>query len=828
MADKLDLEPLDLEPLESSNKLDLEPLDLEPVEEEKSFLQSAKETGTGLLRGAEQGATLGFADELGTMIENYRLKKELERMGLDQDTLNTKAQSELAKQEKANLEGTRQEYRAAQEAAPIAYGTGQLGGAVATGMATAPLAGAGSLARLSALGATEGAVTGYGTSEAETLEGALPEIATGAAFGALAPGAAKALAPVGRMALAPVKAVGRTAKKVLSDLGEAEVFKDVKRGFEYGTKKGQTLFSEQPAREAGEQLEKTLGDTLGVVSGAKKTALETTEKAQQEILERTKAAEAEMLAASQKAQEKVAKDLAAAEAAEQANKKLVQEQKIAFEKGKQSTVSSLNKKVDQSARTLADKYANLYNSLGTSRKAVVAGLEQQGVKVDTLPFEEQLTKMFGNLTTDERGLTTFSNMRNINAIDTQKISSILDDVRKFQGEIPYSKVEELKDLLQKYAYGRGGLTDESKRSMKALYDSMNKSIDASLKAQGLEESAKRLNEINKGFRTLYKAQDIGLEKLAPDELISGTGYQKLARQVGSEDYTPQFGEQKERMLANIEELLASPAVSEEQKQALRQALEEAKSTSQKLVGAEAETFTPNIPEVQKPAPLDKNMFKVDEEAIRKEVLATPEVAAADKAMAQVKDVEQVFGDVLTRGTKEARLPSKALTTAEVAGTDQYAAKLKELESLRKAVTELDPEKAAQVLPELDKAIEEIGFLTRTGRSVPIGDLTTQATGGIRALAVKGASALGATKMAIKEEIKKATPDSLKNVAKFIRSSTQKAGEAGAKTGQQTREVFAQMLDKAADNPDKIARSATVFMLLQDPKYREIMDEENKE
>lgn len=779
-----------------------------PQEEEASFGKSLAETGTGLLRGAEQGATLGFADELGAFIDRKIMENELGKMGLESDQLNAKAQAEKAKQEQDILEANRAEYKAAQEAAPIAYGTGQLAGSVATGMATGGLGAGGGIARQSLVSAAEGGLTGYGASEAKTLGEALPEIATGTVVGGLAPAAGKyVLAPAAKMAMAPVKAVGKSIKNVVGDIGEAEIFKDIKKGFNYGEQKGTTLFSEKPAEEASQKLQGALEEGLGVVSKAKQEALEATKQADEIIAAKTK-----------DAQKKIEQEIANVDALEQQNKKLLQQEKQVFESGKSSDINRLNKEVDKNARELSNKYGTLYKSLGSTRKKIVEELDKQGVKVDTLPFEENLRRLFGDITTDENtGRAVFSNMKNINAADTQKVGSILDSIRQYQGEIPYSKIEELKDILQKYAYGRGGLTDESKIAVKSLYDSMNESINTSLKNQGLENVVTNLEQINKGFRTLYKAQDIGFEKLGAEELISGTGYQKFSRQVGSEQYTPQFGEQKERLLANIQELMQSSAVSAQQKQELQAVLDQATKTSKELTETEAKQFTKELEQIQQPSKA------IDKEAITQEVMGSPEMQSAQQKMAQVQNVEQVFGDLLTRGTKEARLPSKALATAEVAGADKYASKIAELNKAKEAIKNLAPENADELIKKIDDAIEEVGFMSRTGRSIPIGDITSQATGGPRALAVKGASALGVAKRELKEQIKQATPEGLKAAARALRSGASGISKQGAKVGSTTKEAFAQMLDKASENPDKIARAATIYMLLQDPKYREITE-----
>jgi hypothetical protein len=107
---------------------------------------------TSVLRGAAQGATLGFADEIAGIAESA-LSDKTYRQARDE---------------------SRAAYREAQAANPISYGAGQLAGGVATSFV--PGAGALNLARLGtgigaqvARGALSGAIAGVG--EAEGPEG---------------------------------------------------------------------------------------------------------------------------------------------------------------------------------------------------------------------------------------------------------------------------------------------------------------------------------------------------------------------------------------------------------------------------------------------------------------------------------------------------------------------------------------------------------------------------------------------------------------------------------------------------------------------------------
>jgi hypothetical protein len=157
MADKLDLEPLDLEPV--SEGLDLEPLALEevPVAPPPSKAES-------LLGGAQQGVTLGFADELAGLAGAAGYAYESGSLeGL-----------------KSNYEQARDEERARQKALEAANPKTYMAGAL-VGSAPSAIVG-GSLPALAGVGA----VTGLGSAE-----GDIWEQAKSTALGGVLGGAAK-------------------------------------------------------------------------------------------------------------------------------------------------------------------------------------------------------------------------------------------------------------------------------------------------------------------------------------------------------------------------------------------------------------------------------------------------------------------------------------------------------------------------------------------------------------------------------------------------------------------------------------------------------------
>ena len=127
-------------------------------------------------RGAAQGVTLGFADELTAAVEAVPGLFTGEGVG---------ARYRRAREE------SRARYRTAGEDYPVTYAAGEIAGGLATGGAGAGRAVAGqtlrqALPRLATAGAAAGGAAGAGYTEAETLPEVVRDVATGAAAGAVA------------------------------------------------------------------------------------------------------------------------------------------------------------------------------------------------------------------------------------------------------------------------------------------------------------------------------------------------------------------------------------------------------------------------------------------------------------------------------------------------------------------------------------------------------------------------------------------------------------------------------------------------------------------
>lgn len=200
-------------------------------------------------RGALQGATLGFGDELAGLVESIVTDKTYEQ----------------ARDE------SRAKNKAAQEAHPWLYGGGELAG----GAATALIPGVGAAGGLGKAIAT-GAAAGLGSSEADLTKGevgqAVADTAIGGALGGLAHGAGKAIGGlVGgaeeRADKRLLSAVGDRANKTVRD----KIATDAENVLEVVKSKGLAPLAKDPvqlkaaAGTAKKQAGQAIGDAFRVI-----------------------------------------------------------------------------------------------------------------------------------------------------------------------------------------------------------------------------------------------------------------------------------------------------------------------------------------------------------------------------------------------------------------------------------------------------------------------------------------------------------------------------------------------------------------------------------
>lgn len=152
-------------------------------DEEMSQLENSTKPSDfdSLGRGAVQGVSFGLRDEAAGALKNPMggLKELANKFGAEFSDEDIDAYKR-ERDESRSLDAT------AREANPVSYGAGQVAGAIAPTLLTGGAGGIGSLA-------AQGAVQGFGTSNAEDLGGLAKDTAIGGTIGAAAGAASKLL-----------------------------------------------------------------------------------------------------------------------------------------------------------------------------------------------------------------------------------------------------------------------------------------------------------------------------------------------------------------------------------------------------------------------------------------------------------------------------------------------------------------------------------------------------------------------------------------------------------------------------------------------------------
>jgi hypothetical protein len=220
--------------------------------------------GEIIARGASQGATLGYSDEILAAAKVLSdlpktIAAKIINAGTDKD------RADLIDQYREIRDSEREKNKAAKEAGPKLYMASELGGGVAAsaipGLGAAK--GVMTLGRLLKIGAATGAAAGLGSSEADLTKGEIKQAVADTAVGGVIGGT------IGAVASPVAKAVGSAfggISEKLTELGNARLFKAAvgqnKRAFTQMDGKG--LLD-----KAGEYLNKLgigLGDSTESIS----------------------------------------------------------------------------------------------------------------------------------------------------------------------------------------------------------------------------------------------------------------------------------------------------------------------------------------------------------------------------------------------------------------------------------------------------------------------------------------------------------------------------------------------------------------------------------
>jgi len=270
MSDKYDFSDFDEAP-KGNDEFDFSDFDNEPAEMSSEITEPEAKIGKGesALKGAQQGLTFGFADEIGAGIETGLDKTQmlLNKLGLASES--PSQVSERMKNEgftgdipensyQDTLQDKRKEFKDAEEANPGSYFAGELGAGllIPGGATTNALKTGGKLAKtakLAGIGAAAGGAIGAGQAESnDELLGKTIEGATAGAVGnAIIPGAAKLGGKV-------IKGTG----KAIRDIG---VVDDFVRAMKHGAK-GNVVAGKEAAAKIGQESVDTSREIGGELS----------------------------------------------------------------------------------------------------------------------------------------------------------------------------------------------------------------------------------------------------------------------------------------------------------------------------------------------------------------------------------------------------------------------------------------------------------------------------------------------------------------------------------------------------------------------------------
>ena len=178
------------QPFEAVSKPKFDPS--QPFEEVASPVAAQTDVGDAVLKGAVDGASIGFSDEMAGGIDAIGSLLGIHGLGsapvneIRRETDEEKAKG-FTDTYRAGRDSVRAGNKTAQEANPGVYTTSQIGGGIAgslvPGGAVLNAAKGAKLATVVGKGALQGAVTGYGNSESDTFAGDLGHTLLGGALG---------------------------------------------------------------------------------------------------------------------------------------------------------------------------------------------------------------------------------------------------------------------------------------------------------------------------------------------------------------------------------------------------------------------------------------------------------------------------------------------------------------------------------------------------------------------------------------------------------------------------------------------------------------------
>lgn len=806
------------------------------------------EKHNAFLRGAGQGASLGFADELAGALKSPLGAAEEMKSFLPWSDGPNASDEDLLRYRKE-----RDEARAINDAvrkdSPVAFGAGTLAGAIPTAIATGGLASAGvapgaavGLGRFAALAAAEGAVTGTGSSEATTGADLAQDAAVSGALGAVTAGATNKFGganvlsagagayggsqlideddTLGEKAakIAGGAAAGLGAKQIIGAAGSglANVAKNSQMGQNFTEKLaaardyGVSLFDKKGAEKSVEAVKEATEGLYGRVNEEKQVADKLLGEAREVSTDavRNRAGESEEAVSKMiaDAEAQAAKQVEASKAKiANAKEQVTDLRKKMIEFGKKVAKNDTVEQKNKLAKEIYQDTAKLSDEIEATRKEIGSNINEK------LMQNQDKVMSTWELTRDMDTVLDFVKMANPQ--EAPLIDGMKAELSQYAGDFAVDKFMGLRRLLQKNASN----TSLSPQLRKVYIDHYG-----ALKSQ-IDDAIPGLNPLYDQYSNIFALKSATEKVVNPDKLRAiAANMAKTGGEVASAKANTGLGALrglKPGLAQTFEEgivpkVQALQSVQPKPMSAIQDQVEEELQSKYTGLVNDANARPLNVADVQT---LDNSMIsplKVTDEAI--EAGIDPALKKRGQA---IEDFQQVAGKPKELPSLDTRaLPRKSfdiLDRQSKLNPDIKPKDLQDKEQFTKLLTEVVGEKEASEL--IQKNIEARDIMAMYGfeleNAAATTDFAAQALKQAKPLAslVGNALGLGLRKM------------DQSTVIKTLRGASQASyGQAADAMEKAGNTKLAQKLRKAGDTQDPVSRAAAIFMVNQDPGFRTLL------
>jgi hypothetical protein len=767
------------------------------------------------LRGAAQGASFGLADEIAGAAGALKDVAFTDKTLADLPELYTEERDE-----------SRQAFKASEEANPktafLGNVAGGLASTLATGGATA-LAKGGALGAkgIAALGAAEGAAAGFGYSEGDTAGEIVRDTATGAVLGGVLPGA------VGKVGTGNVVAggLGAYGGSQLINEDDSLLEKAAKIGggatagilAKYGLQGASNAISRSNiGTRAGKQFD--LGQQGGNILDpeqqvqVQKEAYKKLDDLGNAIVEGKKVTEEGIEAAKKQAelrvQEQVAKhneniDLARKELEDLLQKSRQQTRQV-LEQGKEAGIKQANEKLEKEAVNLAQKINKTRDGLTKEYGRIT---KNSNVKLDFSDEIDQLRTSLGNYKV---------NLRPDQAAQLDAISGNLDSW--FAKKLDPEQFKGLKQFIYQTAKN---LPNEQRRLFLEVYTSIDNKIG---------ENIPELKGINNSFKNLFLLEDTlgnysqkASDKLFPIDIVEFGDKVAGQRELGRTFIEAPITQAAKVLDQELADSLEKGVLSSAEKARIAKQLNITEKQVNERANELLKTQRPDLFEII-------NKSKIDDSEAKKLLKQEIDISTPKDLLQQQKrfqSLEKLLGrQDLLEEELQVITPQKTISTLEVPFKPNVKSG-KDFESAQNiAKKAFGEERGEELIGGASKALEKADLYNIDLSNIAATqDAPAQILKQTPAILDVVPNQLGRATGAVKRSaqnlsnfLSKSTPKELQNLSKEVISKVKDTESAKKLTN---------LFNVASTTTDPIKRNATLFLIQQDPGFRELMKDKKE-